>query len=106
MIRSSTLPSAPPVQSDKTLEVTVSYLNLNTLVEPAPTIPSQISNLTLLRAKNPTVSFYRYLYYQVGEPWLWYERRGMSDTDLHAIITNNAIAVSYTHLTLPTICSV
>ena len=93
MIRSSALPSAPPVHPDKTLEVTVTYLNLNTLVEAAPTIPSQISNLTLLRAKNPTVSFYRYLYYQVGEPWLWYERRGMPDTDLHAIITNDAVAI-------------
>tara|TARA_Y100000588_G_scaffold241404_1_gene255256 strand:+ start:803 stop:1381 length:579 start_codon:yes stop_codon:yes gene_type:complete len=93
MIRSSALPSPPPVHPDKTLEVTVTYLNLNTLAEPAPTIPSQISNLSLLRAKNPTVSFYRYLYYQVGEPWLWYERRGMSDTDLHTIITNDAVAI-------------
>ena len=43
--------SAPPVHSSKTLKVTVTYLNLSTLVEPAPTIPSQISNLTLLRTK-------------------------------------------------------
>ena len=93
MIRSSKLPSAPTVRSDNTLKITVSYLKLNTLVEPAPPVPSQISNLTLLRTKNPTVSFYRYLYYQVGEPWFWYERRGMSDTDLHTIITDDAIAI-------------
>ena len=93
MIRASTLPLAPPVRSDKTLKVTVTYLNLSTLVEPAPVIPSQISNLTLLRAKNPTVSFYRYLYCEVGEPWLWYERRGISNTDLHKIITNDAVAI-------------
>ena len=93
MIRASTLPLAPPVRSDKTLKVTVTYLNLSTLVEPAPVLPSQISNLTLLSAKNPTVSFFRYLYCQGGEPWLWYERRGISNTDLHKIITNDAVAI-------------
>ncbi len=93
MIRSSALPSAPPIHSDKSLKVTVRYLNLSTQVEPAPTIPLQISNVTLLLTKSPTVSFYRYLYYQVGEPWLWYERRGIPDTDLHAIITNDAVAI-------------
>jgi hypothetical protein len=58
MIRSSALPSAPPVHPDKTLKVTVTYLNLSRLTESAPAILSQISSLTLPRTKEPTVSLF------------------------------------------------
>jgi GNAT superfamily N-acetyltransferase len=44
-------------------------------------------------AVNPTVSFYRYLYNTVGGPWLWYERRQMSDEQLRAIIQNPKIEI-------------
>ena len=32
-----------------------------------------------MRAEACTVSFYRYLYNTVGEPWLWFERRIIDD---------------------------
>lgn len=43
--------------------------------------------VTVVRAESPTVSFYRYLYRTVGEPWLWYERNALSDEELSAAIT-------------------
>lgn len=47
----------------------------------------------LLRAENPTVSFYRYLYDTVGEPWLWYERRAFDDATLAAIIQDPKVEI-------------
>lgn len=42
--------------------------------------------LAFMRADEPTVSFYRYLYDTVGGPWLWYERRVLDDEALREII--------------------
>ena len=49
--------------------------------------------LVLLRAERPTVSFYRYLYNTVGGPWLWYERRLMSDRELLRIVHDPKVEV-------------
>jgi GNAT superfamily N-acetyltransferase len=38
------------------------------------------------RIAPPTVAGYRFLYESVGEPWLWHERRLLSDPALAAII--------------------
>jgi len=40
----------------------------------------------IVRALNPPVHFYRYLYATVGAPWLWNRRRLMDDATLAAII--------------------
>ena len=58
---------------------------------------SPSSGLAILRIKNPTVPFYRFLYNQVGEPWLWYERRAMSDSQLGGILSEekNHVYVLY-----------
>ena len=47
----------------------------------------------MVRAHSPTVSFYRYLYNEVGGPWLWYERRRMSDRRLAQLVQDPAIEV-------------
>ena len=49
--------------------------------------------VTILQAIKPSISFYRYLYEQVGRPWLWYERCAMNDKTLLAIITNPTVAI-------------
>src|SRR5690348_7813445 len=51
-----------------------------------PRIPAPLGKLALMRAEEPTVSFYRYLYETVGTPWLWYERRLVADAALAAEI--------------------
>src|SRR5262249_60775557 len=46
-----------------------------------------------MRAEDCTVSFYRYLYDTVGEPWLWFERRIIDDVDLAAQIHRPTIEI-------------
>lgn len=49
-------------------------------------IPAPLGKHALMRAEDCSVSFYRYLYETVGTPWLWFERRLMSDAALAAEI--------------------
>lgn len=53
---------------------------------------------SIMRAIKPSVSFYRYLYNNVGGPWFWYERRQMDDETLRQIIQNPAIEVYVAYL--------
>ena len=74
-----------------TLEIVITYLEM---VKPPtrPTVPAPpVGKIALLRAERPTVSFYRYLYNTVGEPWLWWERRLLSDGELERIIQEHLI---------------
>lgn len=73
--------SGPPGK----LEVTVTYVEMKHVPAPRPR-PHRAESVSVLRAEKPTVSFYRYLYYTVGAPWLWYERRIIDDDALREII--------------------
>lgn len=55
--------------------------------------PPPEDGLRLERVGTPTVPFYRFLYNTIGEPWLWHERRRMSDDDLAAAIQHPDVAV-------------
>ncbi|MFC7332003.1 GNAT family N-acetyltransferase [Rhodocista pekingensis] len=55
--------------------------------------PPPFERMALLRAEGCTVSFYRYLYATVGEPWLWHTRRRLSDDALRAIIQDEKVEV-------------
>ncbi|NKB57006.1 MAG: GNAT family N-acetyltransferase [Alphaproteobacteria bacterium] len=56
--------------------------------------PSLSIPVMLLRAHEPTISFYRYLYNTIGQDWLWYERRQMSDNALAEIIHDEKVLVN------------
>jgi GNAT superfamily N-acetyltransferase len=43
-------------------------------------------DVALERVAAPTAAFYRDLYDRVGRPWLWYERRLLSDAALSALL--------------------
>lgn len=74
------------------VDLVVTYLEMRAPpTRPSP--PPPLRKLALLRAEKPTISFYRYLYCAVGEPWLWYVRRTMSDEDLAAIITDESVEI-------------
>jgi GNAT superfamily N-acetyltransferase len=45
-------------------------------------VPSVSAPVAVLRAERCTASFFRYLYDTVGERWLWYERRRLSEEAL------------------------
>ncbi|MDD9869965.1 MAG: GNAT family N-acetyltransferase [Gammaproteobacteria bacterium] len=75
------------------LREVVTYLQM-TAPPAAGALPPRLENLTLLRARRPPVSFYRYLYNTVGEPWLWHERRRLGDDSLRAIIHHPKVKIS------------
>lgn len=78
----------------QTLEVTTIYLQM--LWPPhagqdAP--PPPRDDLHILHAERPPVRFYRFLYHNVGAPWLWYERRLLGDEQLAAIVHDPKVEV-------------
>ena len=63
------------------LHDTITYLEM--LARPTSgRAPTPFGKLALMRAENCTVSFYRYIYDTVGEPWLWFERKLFGDAGL------------------------
>ena len=60
------------------------------LVKP---INQPLANLKLVRAVNPPISFYRYLYHTAGEEYLWGDRRRLSDAELASLISPDHIHV-------------
>lgn len=83
-------------KTGKSVPMTVTFLDMRQrpLVLPPPSPKGMVA---LLRAENPSVRFYRFLYDSVGRPWKWVERRKMDDDTLSAIISDpaNALYVLY-----------
>jgi GNAT superfamily N-acetyltransferase len=74
------------------LEDTITYLEM--LERPGGRrVPAPHDKLALMRAEDCTVSFYRYLYDTVGEPWLWFERRIVDDAAVAAQIHRPSIEI-------------
>ena len=74
------------------LEDTITYLEM--LERPAGRrVPAPLDKLALMRAEACSVSFYRYLYDTVGEPWLWFERRMIDDAAVAAQIHRPTIEI-------------
>jgi ribosomal protein S18 acetylase RimI-like enzyme len=70
----------------------ITYLEMTE--KPArPPHPVPLAKLALLRAEHCTVSFYRYLYNTVGEPWIWYLRRVWSNEKLRDHLARPEIEV-------------
>lgn len=92
--RRATQPDATPGKDIPAgmIDMVITYLEM-TARPSRPHAPAPAGQLALMRADPPTVSFYRYLYDTVGEPWLWHERREMDDSTLAAIITDPAVEV-------------
>src|SRR5438132_13667924 len=84
--------SRPGKNAVTALEDVITYLEM--LERPAGRrVPAPLEKLALMRAENCTVSFYRYLYNTVGEPWLWFERRLHEDPTLAALIAKPTIEI-------------
>ena len=60
---------------------TITYLEMMQAPD-LPPLHSPKERIALLRAENPSVSFYRFLYDAVGRPWMWTDRKRMSDREL------------------------
>ncbi len=72
------------------IPVTVTFLEMT---EPhgLPPVPTPNLKLALMRAVEPTVHFYRYLYDVVGRQWKWIDRKRISDDALSAIIHDDKV---------------
>lgn len=80
--------------SKSRLQVTVTYLEMTDPPTRPPMRPPLAQQpLALMRVHEPTLSYYRYLYNTVGEPWLWYERRQLGDEPLADIIADERVAI-------------
>jgi len=76
------------------LDVTITFLEM-TSRPTAPPRPMPVTGmpLSLVRLHNPTVGYYRYIQHTVGDPWLWFERRKMSDEQILDIITDEDVEI-------------
>jgi len=68
------------------LDDVITYLEMREKPGTPPVPAPSVGKLALMRAERCTVSFYRYLYETVGTPWLWFERRLLTDVALAAQI--------------------
>ena len=85
-------PAPPPRRPRDVLQDVITYLEM--LARPATgRFPAPLDKLALMRAEDCTLSFYRYLYTTVGEPWLWFERRLLGDAALAAQIGKPTIEI-------------
>jgi len=84
MMRRS-FPLSPRQENKKSVEVTITYLEQTErpLLQQAPHPPRK---LAILRAENPPIHFYRYMYRLVGDPYNWVSRNRLDDDALVAII--------------------
>jgi GNAT superfamily N-acetyltransferase len=84
-------PAPAPLPPGK-LEMVITYLEMRRAPPPRP-LPRRAESLSILRARRPTVSYYRYLYDTVGGPWMWFERRRMDDATLAATVRDPRVGV-------------
>ncbi len=74
------------------VRVRITYLQMSRPPTQAP-LDKPAAEICVLRAQQPTLSFYRYLYETVGGPWLWDLRRKMADGLLRGIIGNPRVFI-------------
>lgn len=75
------------------LEVTTTYLEMTAPPGESLPHPPAGQRVALMRAERPPVSFYRFLYNTIGEPWLWWERRALDDAALARVIQDDRIEI-------------
>jgi GNAT superfamily N-acetyltransferase len=76
----------------RTLETTVTYLSLDKRPAHLPPMPSS-PRLSLMRAEQIPLHFYRYLYSAVGGSWLWVERLELPDAALGEKVHRTGIEI-------------
>ncbi len=81
------------MSAEEKIDVTITYLEMFERPHNLMLNSPHGKKTSLIRAYKPTVSFYRYLYNTVGDPWLWWERRMMPDETLQEIIQDENVEV-------------
>jgi len=74
------------------IPMTVTFLEM--LAKPRTMPPAQpTGKVAILRAENPPIHFYRYLYDTVGKSYYWVDRFKMDDASLAAIIHDPKVEI-------------
>jgi GNAT superfamily N-acetyltransferase len=68
----------------------ITYLEMRT--PPAQSV-SAPSEFMIRKVKQPDLDWYRRLFREIGEPWLWFSRLRMTDGELRSIIDDQAVDV-------------
>ena len=69
----------------------VTYLEMRT--PPLPQAAPTMSEYSVRCAIRPDLDWYRRLYREIGEPWLWFSRLRLSDDELRAILHDPAVDI-------------
>lgn len=72
-----------PATGDVRLDVDVWYLELP---EDAPVLPLRDLPFEVVEVPTPDVLFYRFLYNTVGQDWIWWRKRQLSDNELASML--------------------
>lgn len=74
------------------LDVTITYLEQSDRPR-MPPFACPPGKVAIMRLEAPTVSFYRFLYRLVGDPYFWVSRRRLGDDELAKIIRDDKVHV-------------
>ena len=95
-LRPNVVPIGPQDQEESLpeghIQLVVTYMEMT--APPGPqAVPRPALPLAIMRAVDPPVHFYRYLYNTIGAPWLWWERRLIADEVLAALLADPLVEV-------------
>ncbi len=82
---------AAALQASTRVSVVVTFLRMDQAPQGPP--PRLHPDTSLVQLAAPTAAFYRYLYYTVGAPHLWWLRRATPDSALNAILRDKAVSI-------------
>src|SRR5580692_9873389 len=84
------------VNSGKRVPMVVTFLEMTSKPSALPP-PTPKGKIAILKADNPPVHFYRYLYDTIGDAYKWVDRRKKNDAELAAIVQHpqNELYVLY-----------
>ncbi|HEX3674232.1 MAG TPA: GNAT family N-acetyltransferase [Rhizomicrobium sp.] len=84
------------VNSGKRVPMVVTFLEMTSKPSALPP-PQPKGKIAILKADNPPVHFYRYLYDTIGDAYKWVDRRKKSDAELAEIVQHprNELYVLY-----------
>lgn len=74
----------------KRIPTVVTFLEMTARPAMSPPAPP-LGKIALLRAENPPVHFYRYLYDTIGEPHYWVDRKKLADPALQNLLNDSAV---------------
>src|SRR5262245_14629045 len=73
------------------IRVKVTYLEMVDLPERVPVVLP--APLAVVHSKRPSVAFYRFLYHEVGNDWMWVDRKLLTDRELSEIVQDDRVEV-------------